>query len=81
MKQLDTQRNAIDNIDRIVNSMEGVWESEAQKVYTDKFRDAKARIERFNDSVAESLDSMRSFVSDCVYADEQTARELRNISW
>ncbi len=81
IKQIEAQENALNEIDRIVNSMEGVWESDAQKVYADRFRDAKTRIQNFNQSLNESLENMRSFVSDCIMADNQTARELLNISW
>lgn len=81
MKQIEAQENSLSEIDRIVNSMEGVWESEAQKVYADRFRDAKARIQNFNESVNQSLENMRNFVNDCVMTDEQTARELRNVDW
>ena len=81
IKQIEAQGNALNEIDRIVNSMEGVWESEAQKVYADRFREAKTRIQNFNQSLNESLESMRTFVSDCIMADNQTARELLNVSW
>lgn len=81
IKQIEIQKNSLDEIDRIVNSMEGVWESEAQKVYTDKFREFKAKIQNFNESIDESLKDMDDFVSECVRVDEQTARELRNITW
>ena len=81
LKQVQAQEDALSNIDRVINSMEGVWESEAQKVYTDKFREAKAKIQKFNTSVNESLENMRNFVNECVTADEQTALELRNVSW
>ena len=80
-KQIESQENALNEIDRIVNSMEGVWESEAQKVYADRFRDAKTRIHNFNESLNQSLENMKTFVSDCIMTDEQTARELRNVSW
>ena len=81
IKQIEIQKNSLDEIDRIVNSMEGVWESEAQKVYTDKFREFKSKIQNFNESIDESLKDMDDFVSECVRVDEQTARELRNITW
>lgn len=81
MKQVQAQEDALSNIDSVVNSMEGVWESDAQKVYTDKFREVKAKIQKFNSSVNESLNNMRNFVNECVLADEETARELRNVSW
>ncbi len=81
LKQVQAQEDALNNIERVINSMEGVWESESQKVYTDKFREAKTRIQKFNTSINESLENMRNFVNECVLADEQTARELRNVSW
>ena len=81
IKQIQAQEDSLNNIDRIINSMEGVWESESQKVYAEKFRQTKARIQNFNESINESLNDMRTFVDDCVSVDEQTARELRNISW
>lgn len=80
-RQITAQEDALNNIDRIINSMEGAWESEAQKVYTDRFRDTRQRIQRFNESVNASLDNMRNFVNDCVSADELTAREIRRVNW
>ncbi len=81
IKRIEEQENALNAIDSIVNSMEGVWESDAQKVYADRFREAKTRIQNFNASLSQSLENMRTFVSDCVMTDNQTARELRNVSW
>ena len=81
LKQLQTQEDALNNIDSVINSMESVWESESQKVYTDKFREVRARVQKFNTSVNDSLNNMRNFVTECVAADDQTARELRSVSW
>ena len=65
----------------MVNTMEDAWESDAQRTYAERFRETKAEIERFNESVNTSLDSMRNFVTDCVNVDELTARELLNVTW
>ena len=81
LKQITAQEDALAGIDRIVNSMEGVWESEAQQAYAESFRATKQRIQGFNLSMIDSVSNIRSFVNDCVLADEQTARELRNVRW
>lgn len=81
MNQIAAQQDALAGIDRIVNSMEGAWESEAQQVYAERFRETRRRIELFNDTMNESITNMRNFVNECVAADELTARELRNVNW
>ncbi len=80
-KQIGLQQDALENIDRIINSMEGVWESEAQQVYAESFRETRRRIEGFNGTMGKSLEDIQNFVSECVAADEQTARELRGVNW
>lgn len=81
LRFVNEQQDALNAIDRVVNSMEGAWESEAQRAYAESFRQSKAQIERFNASMNESIENMRSFVTDCVNADELTAREIRNVRW
>lgn len=81
LKQISEQESALSEIDRIVNSMEGVWQSGAQEVYADSFRQVKQRIEDFNRSMNESVENMRGFVDECISVDELTAREIRNVSW
>ena len=75
------QEDALEGINRIVNTMEDAWDSDAQKAYADSFRRSRERIQRFNESVTQSVNNMRNFVSDCVSADELTAREILNVSW
>ena len=75
------QQEALNAIDSIVNNMEDAWESEAQKAYAESFRASREKIERFTESVNQSVESMRSFVTDCVNADELTARELLGVNW
>ncbi|MBQ7220140.1 MAG: hypothetical protein IJS28_04085 [Synergistaceae bacterium] len=81
LRYVSEQEEALKAIDTIVQTMEDAWDSEAQKAYAESFRTSRERIERFNESVTESLDNMRNFVTDCVEADELTAREIRNVSW
>ena len=71
----------LESINRIVNTMEDAWDSDAQKAYADSFRRSRERIERFNESVTQSVNNMRNFVTDCVSADELTAREILGVSW
>ena len=75
------QEDALESINRIVNTMEDAWDSDAQKAYADSFRRSRERIQHFNESVTQSVNNMRHFVSDCVSADELTAREILNVSW
>lgn len=75
------QEDALESINRIVNTMEDAWDSDAQKAYADSFRRSRERIERFNESVTQSVNNMRNFVTDCVSADELTAREILGVSW
>ena len=80
-EQITSQEESLNEIDRIINSMEGSWESEAQRAYADSFRTSKQRIESFNESLRTELKTMQGFVDECLSADELTARELRRISW
>ncbi len=61
--------------------MEDAWDSDAQKAFAESFRRSRDDIERFNESVNESLNDMRNFVTECVNIDELVAREIRNVSW
>ena len=81
LRYVSEQKDALNNIDRIVNTMEDAWDSEAQRAYVESFRSSKDKIESFNESVKQSVNNMRDFVDDCVSADELTAREIRNVSW
>lgn len=81
LRLVSEQQDTLNTIDRIVNNMEDSWESETQRAYVESFRTLRDRIERFNESVIQSVENMRSFVTDCVNADELTAREILNVSW
>ncbi len=81
LRLVSEQQDTLNTIDRIVNNMEDSWESETQRAYVESFRTSRDRIERFNESVIQSVENMRSFVTDCVNADELTAREILNVSW
>ena len=81
MRFVAEQQDALNAIDRVVNTMEDAWDSDAQRAYAESFRQTRDRIERFNESVNDSLNNMRNFVTDCVNVDELTAREIRNVSW
>ena len=75
------QQELLGAIDRVVNTMEDAWDSDAQRAYAESFRRSRERIEKFNDSVNASLNNMRLFVDDCVSADELTAREILSVVW
>lgn len=81
LRLVNDQQDALAQIERVVNTMEDAWESDAQKEFAESFRRSRDEIERFNESVNESLNSMRSFVTECVNIDELVAREIRNVSW
>ena len=80
-KQLEEQKQTLERIDGVVSSMEESWDSESQKVYAERFRDAKQRIQQFNESVNDSLTNMKEFVERCVDYDSLTAQEIRNVQW
>ena len=75
------QEDALESINRIVNTMEDAWESDSQRAYADSFRQSREKIQHFNESVTQSINNMRNFVNDCVSADELTAREILGVSW
>lgn len=81
LRLVNDQQDALAQIDRVVNTMEDAWESDAQKAFAESFRRSRDDIERFNESVNESLNDMRNFVTECVNIDELVAREIRNVSW
>ncbi len=81
LRYVNDQQDALAQIDRVVNTMEDAWDSDAQKAFAESFRRSRDDIERFNESVNESLNDMRNFVTECVNIDELVAREIRNVSW
>ena len=81
LRLVSEQQDSLNAIDRIINNMEDAWESDSQRAYVESFRMSRERIENFNQSVIQSVENMRSFVSDCVNADELTAREIRGVTW
>lgn len=81
LRFVSDQEEALNAIDRVVNNMEDAWESDSQRAYTESFRISKERIMNFNESVRQSLNNMKSFVTDCVSADELTAREISSVIW
>ncbi len=81
MEYITSQEESLAEIDRIVNSMEASWESEAQRAYADSFRASKQRIEAFNETLRGEIQKIQGFVDETLTADELTARELRSISW
>ena len=80
-KELTQQQSSLDKINNVINSMSGIWESEDQRVYAEQFQATKRKIESFNSYINESLTAIDNFVNDCVTADTQTGRELRNVHW
>ena len=81
LKYVSEQEDALSRIDGIVHNMEDAWESPAQRAYADSFRQSKAEIEEFNESVKQSISTMREFVDACVSDDELTAREILRVTW
>ena len=81
LKFVSEQQDSLNTIDRIISNMEDAWDSEAQKAYVESFRNSRERIEKFTQSVNQSIEDMRSFVNDCVEADDLTAREILGVSW
>lgn len=81
MRLVGEQEDALRQIEQVVANMQSAWESEAQQAYAESFRESKSEIESFNESVTQSLDGMRNFVTECVRVDDETARALRNVSW
>ena len=81
LRSVSEQEDALNEIDRTVHTMEDAWESDAQRAYAESFRTSRDQIQRFNESVRQSLNNMRNFVTDCVNADELTAKEIRGVSW
>ena len=80
-RYIDEQISSLNDINNTINSMNGVWEAEDQKMYYDQFQATQKKIENFNQGVRESLDAMKKYIDDCVAVDSQTARDLNNISW
>ncbi|MBQ7214906.1 MAG: hypothetical protein IJS39_02855 [Synergistaceae bacterium] len=81
LEHVRAQQDILEGINTTVNTMDGVWQSQAQREFADSFRQSRERIERFNESVIQSVNNMRSFVTECVSADELTAKEILGVSW
>ena len=81
LRLVSEQQDTLNAIDRIVYNMEDAWESDSQRAFVESFRTSRERIEHFNESVTQSIENMRSFVTECVNADELTAREILSVNW
>ena len=81
LREIAGQEDTLSRMDNVVNSMEGVWESDAQKEYAESFRRTKQNITGFNTNMKQTLQKLGGFVSECVNVDNQTARELRSVNW
>ena len=82
LKYVNEQEDTLEAIDRAITNMSNSsWNSPAQAAYAESFRVSKARIQSFNESVIQSLDSVRNFVSECVVVDDATAKALLNVTW
>lgn len=82
LRYVSEQEDALAAIDReITNMSNSVWNSPAQAAYAESFSRSKARIQSFNESVVQSLDNMKNFVTECVKVDDATAQALLNVTW
>ena len=81
LRFVSEQQDSLNAIDRVINNMGNAWESEAQKAFAESFRTTREKIDTFSRSVTQSVENMKTFVSECVNADELTAREIRGVNW
>ena len=79
--EIDSQEEALKRISDNIIFMDGAWDSDAQRVYTDKFQTAKTEVENFNQTVRENLQEMQSFVDGCASVDDSVARSLQGVNW
>ena len=69
LEQISRQEEALKKISDEIIFMETAWDSEAQRVFANKFRTMKAEMEKFNASTKEYLRMMLTFVDDSVATD------------
>ena len=75
-KEFEKQAAALQEIETVISSIEDAWESEAQRLYADRFRASKKRIEEFNDTLREDFVNMEKYVRDWVVYDEWLWKKL-----
>ena len=76
-KHLQEQEQALSEIAGVIDSMEDVWESESQRVYTERFRDSREKIQDFIQSFREDFTNMEKYVRDWIAYDDWIARKLK----
>ena len=76
-KYLQEQEQALAEIASVINSMEDVWESESQRVYTERFRDSREKIQNFIGSFRDDFTNMERYVRDWSAYDEWIAKKLK----
>ena len=76
-KCLQEQEQALAEIVSVIGSMEDVWESESQRVYTERFRDSREKIQNFIVSFREDFTNMEKYVRDWIAYDEWIAKKLK----
>ena len=81
MRELTRQETALGKISNEIDFMDGAWDSEAQREYTNKFRTIKAEMDTFNQSTKEYLRTMQTFTDECVSTDLSVAAMINGISF
>jgi len=81
LKEISRQEESLLRISNEINFMESAWDSDSQRVYTNKFRTVKTEMDKFNQSNKEYLWMMQAFVNDCVSTDSSVAGMFKSISF
>ena len=80
LKEVARQEEALLKISNEINFMDSAWDSDAQRAYTNKFRDMDAEMKKFNQSKRDYLHMMQKFVDDCVSTDSAVAGSFKGIA-
>jgi uncharacterized protein YukE len=79
IKEVARQNELIGEIAKEVEYMTGVWQSEAQQVYTDKFRENKKDLDAFNRNLDIYLVMVRDAVGDLINVDVAVEKSLLSV--
>lgn len=80
-RHIADQRASLSDIEGMINTMQGIWDAEEQRICANRFAESKKKFDAFNDGMIATIDKLQTYINDCVDADGLSARDLRTISW
>jgi uncharacterized protein YukE len=79
--EIDRQKQSISEITKTIEFMEDAWDSDAQRVYEQKYQATRKEVEEFNTTMESYMRMLMEFVEDCAATDRAVQGDLSSVSW